>query len=454
MKYDYEKLLKLDLNIKKLGKNKFDSPLNHIVMSTDDHKVTFINDEERILVINSQNESEAWKNKGMPVPSFEKAGPREKLYFEPGETISAVVTCGGLCPGLNSVIRALVYMNYYRYNNKITYGFRYGYEGFIDDFDHEIMNLTPDTVENIHKIGGTILGSSRGPQSEVAMVDKLVKLKVNVLYVIGGDGTLRGASKIAKEIEKRNLKIAVIGIPKTIDNDIAYIDKSFGSETAFSKACDAIDAAHIESKGALNGIGIVKVMGRHSGFIAANATLATNDVNFVLVPEMKFELDGPKGFLAALKNRLAKSNHAVILVAEGAGQEYFEGADKKYDPSGNEKLSDIGLFLKEKIKNYLAKEGIPTSIKYIDPSYIIRSTPPTPNDSIFCLQLAQKAVHAGMAGKTDIVIGYFNGEFIHLPIDVAVSERKVLQSDSELWLSVLESTGQPITFLNNQTGDI
>ncbi|HBD94783.1 MAG: diphosphate--fructose-6-phosphate 1-phosphotransferase [Spirochaetes bacterium GWF1_31_7] len=454
MKYDYDKLLKFDLNIKNHGKSKYESPLNRVIMSTEDHKMSFVTDEERILVINSQNEYEEWKKKGIQIPSFEKAGPREKIFFEPGETISAVVTCGGLCPGLNSVIRALVYMNYYRYNNKITYGIRYGYEGFIDEYDHEILNLTPGTVENIHKIGGTVLGSSRGPQSEMSIVDKLVKLKVNVLYVIGGDGTLRGASKLTKEIENRNLKISVIGIPKTIDNDIAYIDKSFGSETAFSKACDAIDAAHIESKGAPNGIGIVKVMGRHSGFIAANATLATNDVNFLLVPEMKFHFDGPKGFLAALKKRLDRSSHAVILVAEGAGQEYFDGAEKKLDPSGNEKLNDIGLLLKDKIKNFLAKEKIPTSIKYIDPSYIIRSTPPTPNDSIFCLQLAQKAVHAGMCGKTNVVIGFFNGEFIHLPIDVAVSERKVLQADSELWLSVLESTGQPITFINNEIGTI
>lgn len=444
-----EKLLDFNLNIKNLGEPKYDSPLNKIVKSTEYNKISFVNDEERILIISSQKEFEQWQKKGRSIPSFEKAGPREKLYFEPGDTISAVVTCGGLCPGLNSVIRALVYMNYYRYNNRITYGIRYGYEGFIDDYDYQVMNLTPDSIENIHKVGGTVLGSSRGPQSEIAIVDKLVKLKVNVLYVIGGDGTLRGASAIVKEIERRNLKIAVIGIPKTIDNDIAYIDKSFGFETAFSKACEAIEAAHTEAKGAPNGIGIVKVMGRESGFIAANATLATNDVNFLLVPEMKFELDGPKGFLASLKKRLERSNHAVILVAEGAGQYFFQNTEKRYDPSGNEKLNDIGLYLKEEIKNYLAKEKIPTSIKYIDPSYIIRSTPPTPNDSIYCLQLAQRAVHAGMSGKTNIVIGYYNGEYIHLPIDVAISKRKILEQDSELWLSVLDSTGQPISFLND-----
>lgn len=445
MKSNYEDLLSFDLKVNKIGVSKNDSPLH----SPDNNSVNFVSDDDRVLVINSQKELESWRNKGIDIPSFEKAGPRRHIYFKPGETISAIVTCGGLCPGLNSVIRAIVYMNYYRYNNRITYGIKYGYEGFIDKYEHEIINLTPDVVENIHKIGGTVLGSSRGPQDAGEIVDKLVKLKVNILYTIGGDGTLRGASAIAEEIDKRHLKIAVIGIPKTIDNDISYIDKSFGSETAFSKACDAINSAHIEAKGAYNGIGIVKVMGRNSGFIAANATIASNDVNFCLVPEIPFDLDGPKGFFVSLKKRLLRSQHAVILVAEGAGQYFFADKEKRLDPSGNERLEDIGLFLKEKIKEYLKNENVNTSIKYIDPSYIIRSTEPTPNDSIFCLQLAQNAVHAAMSGKTNIVVGYFNGEFIHLPIAVATSKRKVLDPDSELWLSVLESTGQPVSFLND-----
>jgi len=442
---NYEDLLNFDLNVKSLGKPKYESP---IILSTvdNDNIANFVSDDEKILVINSKRELDEWSKKGIPIPCFEKAGPRQKIFFKPGETISAIVTCGGLCPGLNSVIRAIVYMNYYRYHNRITYGIKYGYEGFIDKYEHEIINLTPDVVENIHKIGGTMLGSSRGPQDVGEIVDKLVKLKVNILYTIGGDGTLKGALEISKEIKKRNLKIAVIGVPKTIDNDISYIDKSFGSETAFSKACDAIDAAHVEAKGAYNGIGIVKVMGRSSGFIAANATIASNDVNFCLIPELPFELYGKNGFLEALKNRLQKSHHAVILVAEGAGQNFFENREKKYDASGNEKLNDIGLFLKEKIKEYFDKEGIPCSIRYIDPSYIIRSTEPTPNDSIFCIQLAQKAVHAGMAGKTEIVIGYYNGEFIHLPIEIATSKRKILDPESELWLAVLEATGQPVKF--------
>jgi len=438
----YIELSDMNLNVQNLGKSEYNSPITRESGRFD----SYISDDDRILVINTQKELTEWSKSGKPIPSFEKAGPRKNIFFKPGDVISAIVTCGGLCPGLNSVIRSVVYMNYYRYNNRIMYGIPYGYEGFIDSFDHPIINLTTDVVENIHNNGGTILGSSRGPQNISEIVDKLVSLNIGILYCVGGDGTLRGASDISKEIMKRNLKISVIGIPKTIDNDIAYIDKSFGSETAFSKACDAIKSAHMEAKGAYNGIGIVKVMGRHSGFIAANATISSGDVNFCFVPEVPFELDGPSGFLQSLKKRLLHKRHSVILVAEGAGQKYFNEKEKTFDASGNEKLNDIGLFLKGKIAEYLKKENISFSIKYIDPSYIIRSTEPTQNDSIFCMQLAQRAVHAGMSGKTDIVVGYFKGEFIHLPIEVATSRRQVLSPESDIWLSVLETTGQPSAF--------
>jgi 6-phosphofructokinase 1 len=447
MKHEYEDLLKFDLNVRNLGMPKYISPLN-LSFKDDDNIANYVSDDDRILVTNSKLDMEYFKKNNIDIPSFEKAGPREKLFFKPGETVSAIVTCGGLCPGLNSVIRALVNMNYYRYNNKTTYGIRYGYEGFIDSYNHGIVEFDPQKVENIHKIGGTILGSSRGPQDIKAIVDKLVSLKVNVLYTIGGDGTQRGALEIANEIQRRNLDIALVGIPKTIDNDISYIDKSFGSETAFSKACESIDSAHIEARGAYNGIGIVKLMGRSSGFIAVNAAIASNDVNFCFIPELKFEMDGEKGFLTALKKRLERSHHAVILVAEGAGQNFFENAEKSYDASGNEKLNDIGLYMKDKIKDFFKKEKMEIAIKYIDPSYIIRSTQPTPNDSIYCLQLAERAVHAGMAGKTRIVIGYINNEFIHLPIEIATSKRKFVDPEGELWLSVIESTGQPFNMVN------
>lgn len=447
MLHAFKDLLKFDMNIPRLGEATYDSPLN-LSERYGDNIANYVSDDDRVYSINLKSEFNELDNDINNIPTFEKAGPRKKIYFQPGETRSAVVTCGGLCPGLNAVIRAIVRMNYYRYGNKITYGIKNGYRGFIDKYELPIVNLMPEDVEPIHKMGGTILGSSRGPQDEGEIVDKLVELGVSVLYTIGGDGTLRGALDLYNEIKKRNLKISVIGIPKTIDNDIAFIDRSFGFETAFSKACEAIEAAHVEAKGAYNGIGLVKVMGRHSGFIAANTTIASNDVNFTLIPEIPFELDGPKGFLNVLKKRILRSRHAVILVAEGAGQQFFT-SDNDVDASGNKKLDDIGLFLKQKIKEYFAAENIKTSVKYIDPSYIIRSMPPTPNDSIFCLQLAQNAVHAAMSGRTAVVMGYYNGEFIHIPVDAATSRRKVIDPESELWLSVLEETDQPISFIND-----
>ena len=444
---EHQDLLNYDLNVKNLGKPEFISPLN-LSEQYGDKIVNYINDNEKVFTVILKSENDYFKKKGLEFPTFEKAGPRKKIFFESGETISAIVTCGGLCPGLNAVIRAIVLMNNYRYKNKITYGIKHGYQGFIKKYGLGVINLTPEYVETIHKSGGTILGSSRGPQDISEIVDRLVELRVNILYTIGGDGTLRGAHEIYKEITRRNLKISIIGIPKTIDNDIAFIDKSFGTETAFSKACDSVNAAYIEAKGAYNGVGLVKVMGRHSGFIAANTTLASNLVDFTLIPEVPFELNGPKGFLEALKKHLLRYHKTVILIAEGAGQNLFEEEEARYDASGNKLFGDIGVILKEKIKKYLKEQNISTKVRYIDPSYIIRSTPPTPNDSIFCLQLAQNAVHAGMCGKTNIVIGYYNTEFIHLPIEIATSKRKVIDPESELWLSVIESTGQPIKLVN------
>lgn len=441
-------LLSLDCNIKRLGKPIFDSPVDFFKDKYSREKI-FIDDDEKLQAIIETSKINRIKEAGFNMPSFELAGARKKLFFEPGNTKSAIVTCGGLCPGLNSVIRGIVMMNYYLYGNQITYGIKYGYAGLVKENGHEVVLLTPELVKDIHLEGGTILGTSRGPQDFEKMVNRLVELDVKILYTIGGDGTQKGALSIVKEIEKRGLKIAVIGIPKTIDNDINFISKSFGFETAFSSACDAIYSAHVEAESSENGIGIVKVMGRESGFIAANATIASNLVNFCLIPELDFDLEGDNGLLKHLEKRILKRKHAVIVVAEGAGQKYvLDKNNLQYDASGNLKLGDIGIFLKNRIKAYFAEKNIPVSIKYIDPSYTIRSKPPTPNDSIFCIQLAQMAVHAGMSGRTGMIVGYYNGNFIHIPMELATIKRKKVDLASQLWLSVLESTGQPASMKN------
>jgi 6-phosphofructokinase 1 len=436
-----------DFLVLSLGKGNVLSPLKN--QQRDNSPVyKFVDDTERILYDTSTiNYSKSKEAGDMPV-SFEKAGPKETIFFQPAKTKVGIVTCGGLCPGLNNVIRSLVNELYYRYGISQIFGIKYGYEGLISKYNHPVVGLTPEMVTNIHLNGGTILGSSRGNQDVGQMVDTLEILNINVLFCIGGDGTLRGAHAIHQEIEKRKLKIAVAGIPKTIDNDIDMIQKSFGFETAFSVANDIIRNGHIEASGAYNGIALVKVMGRDSGFIAANAALSIQEVNFVLIPEISFDLYGPRGFLRTLRKRLEERHHAVIVVAEGAGQDFFEPGSHEKDASGNIRHKDIGLYLKEKIQEEFESKGFPHVIRYIDPSYIIRSVPANANDSKFCNLLAQNAVHAALSGKTDFVVGYWNNHFTLIPIPLVVAKRKKIDVEGELWWNVLESTGQPISMKN------
>lgn len=428
-----------EFKVKNLGKRRVKSPLE-LSKIDGDGIFNYVKDGDTVLYDASVNCQKTTKTD--EYISFEKAGPKEHIYFDPSKTKVGIVTCGGLCPGLNNVIRGLVMQLYHRYDVKRVVGFKFGYSGFIASYGHDYTELTPRYVETIHTNGGSVLGSSRGPQDIEEIVDVLEIQNINILFTIGGDGTLRGAYQIHEEIEKRNLKISVVGIPKTIDNDINFLDKSFGFETSFTIADGIIRNAHNEAKGAYNGIAIVKLMGRDSGFIAASAALSTQEANFVLIPEMKFNLYGKKGFLEALKKRLEISHHAVIIVGEGAGQFLFEKMEERKDPSGNVKYDDIGVFLKKVISNEFKKQKFPHTIKYIDPSYIIRSAPAIANDSKFCNLLAQNAVHAAMAGKTGVVVGHWNQNFTLMPIPVTVKERKTINLEGELWWNVLETTGQ------------
>ena len=420
----------LDLTISRLGQCRIPSPMSY---------VQFVGDEKHVLYHADCSVITRFLEEDEIPPCFEMAGPREKIYFDPSKVKAGIVTCGGLCPGLNDVIRATVLSLFHHYGVRTVFGFRYGFEGLSYKYGHAAMELTPEEVQDIHQQGGTILGSSRGPQDVPDMVDTLERMNVNILFTIGGDGTLRGAQAISEEIAKRNLKIGVIGIPKTIDNDISHVQRSFGFLTAVSEATATIYSAHSEAQGARNGVGLVKLMGRYSGFIAAYATIANSDVNFCLVPEVPFTLEV---FLGSLRERLEKRHHAVVVVAEGAGQDLM-GTSAERDASGNIRLGDIGVFLKDEIKEYFSKAGIDMELKYIDPSYTIRSKPASPPDSAFCLMLGHNAVHAAMAGRTNMVVGYWRDEFTHLPITAAVSERKQIDPKDKLWTGVMSSTGQP-----------
>jgi len=405
----------------------------------------FIDDSQRIAIdIEAHLLEQSFHNTGT-IASFENAGPRKKIFFNPETTRAAIVTCGGLCPGINNVIQGIVRMLNFQYGIKTIYGVRYGFEGLIKRYGHSFIELTPAFVHDLHEKGGTVLGSSRGYQDEKEIVATLVEHGINILFIIGGDGSLRGAYDIYQEVKRQKLPIAIVGIPKTIDNDIWFVDKTFGFSTAVSTAAQAIYAAHSEAIGAKNGIGIVRVMGRDAGYIAAYVTLASNEVNYCLVPEVHFDLDGPYGFLPHLEKRLYTSSHAVIVVSEGAGQEYFTGP-KETDASGNIKYGDIGLLLKDKITAYCKERGIPVTIKYIDTSYLVRSVPASSDDAVYCIMLAQNAVHGAMAGKTGFVVGSWHSYYTYIPLSLVTKKRKRIDPNGYLWSMVKQSTCQPDFF--------
>jgi 6-phosphofructokinase 1 len=423
----------LDFQIKKVDEACFPSPMPE----------GFVDDEDRILYITNSLELQSFISEGKTPPSFEKAGPRKNICYDSSRLKCGIITCGGLCPGINDVIRAIVLSLYYSYKVRTVWGFRYGLEGLAPAYNHEPMELNPQVVGSIHQQGGSILGSSRGPQKISEICDTLQKMNIGILFAIGGDGTLRAARAIVEEVRRRKLKISVVAVPKTIDNDIAYMDLSFGFMTAVSEASRVIYGANSEATGARNGIGLVKLMGRHSGFIAAHAALANNDVNFCLIPEVPFSLPV---FLNLVRERIISRGHAVIVVAEGAGQDLLENSGGT-DPSGNVRLGDIGLFLKEKITEDFSKHDLDLVLKYIDPSYIIRSLSASAYDSAFCLLLGHNAVHAAMSGRTEMVVGFWKNHFVHIPIPLAVSHRKSISPDSRLWRDVLLCVGQPENLL-------
>jgi 6-phosphofructokinase 1 len=419
-----------DFSIRGLGECRVASPLAG---------VRFTGDDERVLYHSRLDDVRPWIARGAAPPSMEAAGPRERLFFDPRRMACGIVTCGGLCPGLNDVIRAIVLSLHHHYAVADILGFRFGYEGLVPRHGHEPLRLTPDRVNLIHHLGGSVLGSSRGPQDPAEMVRTLETLNVRILFAIGGDGTLRGAAAIAEEATRRGLELAVVGIPKTIDNDILFVQKTFGFETAVSEARRATSAANTEAESARNGIGLVKLMGRDSGFIAAYSALVDSHVNLCLIPEVPFTLER---VLAALQQRIERRGHAVVVVAEGAGQALTRPTGER-DASGNLKHGDIGVLLRDAITTDFKRAGVAVSVKYIDPSYTIRSVPAGAHDSAFCLLLGHNAVHAGMSGRTNMLVGFWNHQFTHVPIPLAITHRKTVEPDGSLWSSVLACTGQP-----------
>jgi 6-phosphofructokinase 1 len=392
----------------------------------------------------------------LPTPrtalAFLQAGPRQHIPWADGEVRAAIVTCGGLCPGLNNVVQELFYSLHYNYGVDTVYGIRSGYRGFWQSEFQPWLRLTPEIVRGIHELGGSVLGSSRGGFDVTKIVNALEVYGINQVYIIGGDGTHRGGMEILAEARRRNLKLTVACIPKTIDNDVGIIDRSFGFDTAVAEARKAVNSVVLEAQCTRNGVGIVKLMGRHAGYIAAHATLASRQVDVCLIPEVPFHLHGAHGLLPHLERVLKAQSSAVIVVAEGAGEQVMAraaaaagaGGEIQRDASGNVKLGDIGHFLSDAVNGYFAKRGRSVAVKYVDPSYMIRSVPADAEDAVYCHFLASHAVHGAMAGLTGFSVGLVTGRTVYLPLLAVVkASPSYMNPRGSTWERILSMTHQP-----------
>ncbi|XP_042396037.1 ATP-dependent 6-phosphofructokinase 5, chloroplastic-like [Zingiber officinale] len=370
----------------------------------------------------------------------QRAGPRKEIYYEPVEVKAAIVTCGGLCPGLNDVIRQIV-LTLEKYGVKNIVGIQYGFRGFCDQSLRELP-LSHQVVQNINLAGGSLLGVSRGGPSVSAIVDSIKAKAIDMVFVLGGNGTHAGAYAIHNECRKRKMKVTIIGVPKTIDNDIQLMDKTFGFDTAVEEAQRAINSAYIEAHSAYHGIGIVKLMGRSCGFIAMHASLSSGQIDICLIPEVPFKLEGPNGVLQHLEHLIRTNGSAVICVAEGAGQEFLSKSNAT-DASGNAMLGDIGVYMQQQIKMHFKNIGLPADIKYIDPTYMVRACRANASDAILCTLLGQNAVHGAFAGFSGITTGVCNTHHVYLPIPEVIRFPKSVNPNSRMWHRCLTSTGQP-----------
>ncbi|XP_043690279.1 ATP-dependent 6-phosphofructokinase 2-like [Telopea speciosissima] len=380
-----------------------------------------------------------------PPFAYYRAGPRKQIFFDPSTVRAAIVTCGGLCPGLNTVIRELVVALWDLYGVRQIFGIMAGYRGF---YSMEPVLLDPKLVNGLHLKGGTVLETSRGGFDLHKIVNSIESRGYNQVYIIGGDGTMRGAVAIFDEIRRRKLNVAVAGIPKTVDNDVGIIDRSFGFETAVETAQQAIQAAHVEAESAVNGIGLVKLMGRSAGHIAINATLSSRDVDCCLLPETDFYLDGKGGLFEFLGQKLKENGHAVLVVAEGAGQDLIPrtaAQKEEKDESGNPVFLDVGVWLKSELKRWWDRDhaGELVTVKYIDPTYMIRAVPANATDNLYCTLLAHSAIHGVMAGYTGFVAGPINGVYAYIPVVEVAKAKNLVDLKDHKWAWVRSVTNQP-----------
>ena len=370
-----------------------------------------------------------------------RAGARETIYFDPKTTKAAIVTCGGLCPGLNDVIRTVT-TTLEDYGCEEILGIKYGFRGFFADDTVSALErpikLTSELVNDIHITGGSVLGSSRGGADMPAIVSRIEEMGIDFLFVIGGNGSHAGALAIDKLCRQRGLTTSVICVPKTIDNDILLLDRTFGFQTAVDEAVKAIRSANIEARSADNGVGLVRLMGRQSGFIAMHAALASGNTDVCLIPEIDCPLEGQGGVLAHIIRIVEKQNHAVVVVAEGAGQEQL-GMLGETDASGNPILQNFAKYLQQKLRD--AKPDV--DIKYIDPTYMVRACRTNGSDAIYCSILGQNAVHAAFAGLSSVTVGMCLGHYVYLPIPPVISAARTVDPQGRMFERLRFAIGQP-----------
>lgn len=390
---------------------------------------------------------------GSPPPSFPEAGPRKELCFDPHRVKAAVVTTGGLAPGLNSVVHSIVDRHFNTYElNETLGGAVYGiYDGFrgLRDCASNSTTLNPKVTLDWLRQGGSNLGSIRfrDPQGEKHLVDEIAKsitqMAIDILYVIGGDGSQLIAHKVAQAVPS----ISVLGVPKTMDNDVLWVRESFGFDTTVEQATHAINALHFEAQSTRR-VGLLQFFGAESGFVAANAALASGQVDLVLIPEAFNNLSDEQlqhywkmllGHLDDRVKRQAHMPHAIVVVAEGVETALVQQKSRKLGRKG-----DFLELLKQDIAGKVRdRRGRCLEIFVNEPRHYIRSGAANAHDQIFCERLGALAVDNGLAGYTNCMVSHWLTEYVLVPLELVVQGQKSIQTSGMFWRQVETSTGQP-----------
>ena len=326
-----------------------------------------------------------------------------------------VLTGGGDCPGLNAVIRGVVKKS--AGNNVEIIGIKNGWKGLVDN---ESVELGLESVSGILPKGGTILGTSRTnpykrPDDLARVIENYKKMKLDALIAIGGEDTLGVANKLSKEGKGIN----VVGVPKTIDNDLNATDVTFGFDTAVNIATEAIDRLHTTAE-SHHRIMVVEVMGRHAGWIAIHSGIAAG-ADVILIPELKMDLEE---ICASLKRRHAKGKgFSIVVVAEGAT--FKEGQvitqEEKLDSFGHVRLGGIGERLAAEIES---RTGFETRVTVL--GHIQRGGTPSAFDRVLATRFGVKAMELVLNKKFGYMASLKGTEIVEVPIKEAVGTLKTV----------------------------